>query len=54
MKEVQEHPHHTKGSLEAAIVQVMSDINKEQLIRACKLFQSRIELDSDGGDGSIE
>ena len=34
-KGVNEHPHNTKDPLKAVIVRVMSDMNKEQLIRAC-------------------
>ena len=41
--EVNEHSHNTKDSLKAGIVRVMSDMNKEQLIRACNRFQPFIE-----------
>ena len=50
-KEVTEHSHNTKDSLKAAIVRVMSDINKEQVIFACNRFRHRIEavIDASGG-----
>ena len=32
-KEVNKHPHNTKDSLKAAIVRVMSEIDKDQLIK---------------------
>ena len=53
-KKVNEHPHNTKDSLKAAIVRVMSDMNKEQLIRACNQFQPCIEAVIDASGGLIE
>ena len=53
-KEVNEHSNNTKDSLKAVIVRVMSDINKEQLIRACNRFRPRIEAVTDAGGGFIE
>ena len=53
-KEVNEHLHNTKDSLKAAIVQVMSDINKEQLIRDFNRFQPRIEAIIAASNGFIE
>ena len=43
VEETDEHPHNTNDSLKAAIFRVMSNMNKNQLIRACNQFQSRIE-----------
>jgi transposase len=42
-REVNEHPHTTKESLKAAILRIMTNINKDHLIKACKRFRSRIE-----------
>ena len=42
-KEVNEHPHNTKESLKDSIVRVMSNMNTDHLILACKRFRSRIE-----------
>ena len=53
-KEVNEHPHNTKDSLKAAIVRVMSDIIKKQLIRACNRFRPRIEAVIDANGTLIE
>ena len=50
-KEVNEHPHNTKDSLKAAIVRLMSGMNKEQLIRACNWFWPRIEEDINARGG---
>ena len=47
-KEVNEHPHNTKESLKAALVRVMSDMKKEQWIRAFNQFWPRIEAIIDG------
>ena len=38
-KEVNEHTNNTKNTLKAAIVHVMSDMHKEQLIRVCNWFR---------------
>ena len=53
-KEVNENPHNAKDSLKTAIVQVMSDMNKDQLIRACNRFRPRIEAVIDASGGFIE
>ena len=42
-KVVNKHRHNTKDSLKAAIVRVMSGMNKELLIRACNRFRPRIQ-----------
>ena len=53
-KKVNEHPHNTNISLKAVIVFVMSDINKEQLIRAYNIFRPGIEAIIDASGGFIE
>ena len=53
-KEVNEHPHNTKDSLKAAIVRVMSGMNKEQLIKTNNRFWSRIAAVIDVSGGFIE
>ena len=40
-KEINEHSHNTKDALKAAIIQVMSDMYKKQLIRAGNWFRPR-------------
>ena len=40
-EEVNEHPHNSKDSLKAAIVRVISVMNKERFISACNRFRPR-------------
>ena len=47
-------PHNTKDSLKSAIVRVMSDMNKEQLIRSCNRFRPCIEKIIDASGDFIE
>ena len=54
VKEVNEHHNNIRDSLKAAIIRVMSDMNKEQLIRACNRFRPRIEAVIDATGGFIE
>ena len=53
-KEVNKHPHNTKDSVKAFIVWVMSEIDKDQLIRACNQFQPHVKTVIDAGGGFIE
>ena len=53
-KDLNEYGHDTKNFLKAAIVRVMSDMNKEQLIRACNRFRPRIEAVINASGGFIE
>ena len=53
-KGVNEYPHNSKDSLKAAIIRIMSDMNKEQLIRGCNRFRSRRETVIDVSGGFIE
>ena len=46
-KEVNKHSQNTKDSIKTAIAQVISDRNKEQLIRTCNRFRPR--RDASGG-----
>ena len=39
-----EHPLDTKDSLKAAIIRVMSNMNQDHLIPACRRFKSRREI----------
>ena len=41
-KGVKEHTHNLKDSFKGTIVWVMSDMKKEQLMRACNRFRPRI------------
>ena len=51
---INEHPYNTKDSLKATIVRVMSDMNKEQLIKACNQFRPRIQAVIDACGRFIE
>ena len=42
-REVSEHLHNTKDSLKSAIIRVMSTMNQDHLIRACRRFRYRNE-----------
>ena len=53
-KWVNEHPNNIKDSLKAPIVWVMSDMNKEQLVRAFNRFRSHIEAVIDASGGFME
>ena len=53
-EEVNEYPHKTKDSLKAVIVWVMSNMNKELLIKAWSRFRPRIEAVFDASDGLIK
>lgn len=50
-KEVNEHYHSTIDSLKATIVRVMSSMDQQHLIKACRRFRSRVEavIQADGG-----
>lgn len=43
-EEVNKYPHNIKVSLKAFIVRVMSNMNINHLILACRRFKSRIEV----------
>ena len=49
-RETNKHPHNTITSLTEAITTVMTNMDKEHLIRACSRFRQRIEavIDADG------
>ena len=49
-----EYPYNTKDSLKATMIQIISDVNKEQIIRACNWFRPRIEAVIDASGGFIE
>ena len=53
-RETNRHPHNTIASLKAAIVQVMSEMNKDHLISACLRFQTCIEAVIEAKVGFIE
>jgi len=42
-RETNKHPHNTLDSLRAAITRVMTHMDEDHLIRACKRFRQRIE-----------
>ena len=42
-RETNKHPHNTLDSLKADITRVMTHMDRDNLIRACKRFQRRIE-----------
>jgi len=42
-RETNKHPHNTLDSLRAAIIRVMTHMDENHLIRACKRFRQRIE-----------
>jgi hypothetical protein len=42
-RQVNKQPHNTVASLKAKILEVMADIDRKVVIRACKKFRSRIE-----------
>ena len=42
-RETNKHPHITPDSLRAAITRVMTHMDEDHLIRACKCFRQRIE-----------
>ena len=53
-RETNRHPHNTIASLKAAIVQVMSEMNKDHLISACRRFRPRLEAVIEAKGGFIE
>ena len=53
-KEINKHPYITKDPLIAAIVLIMTDMNKEQLIKVCNRFRQSIEVIIDISGGVIE
>ena len=42
-RETNKHPHNTLDSFRAAITRLMTHMDKDRLIRACKRFRERIE-----------
>ena len=53
-RETNRHPHSTIAALKAAIVQVMSKMNRDPLITACGRFRARIEAVIEAKGGFIE
>lgn len=53
-RETNKHPHNTIDSFKAAIIRVMTNINKDQLILTCKRFRTRIEAVIAAGGNFIE
>jgi len=53
-REVNKHFLNTKDSLKAAIVKIMSNINKIHLIQACQRFRSHIEAIIEAESGFIK
>jgi len=42
-RETNKYPHNTLDSLRAAITRIMTHMDEDHLIRACKRFRQRIE-----------
>ncbi|CAB3226072.1 unnamed protein product [Arctia plantaginis] len=42
-RDTSKHPHNTLESLKATITRVMTQMNKDHLLRACRRFRQRIE-----------
>ncbi|CAB3237907.1 unnamed protein product [Arctia plantaginis] len=42
-RDTNKHPHNTLESLKATITRVMTQMNKDHLLRACRRFRQRIE-----------
>jgi len=53
-REVNKRPHNTVASLKAKISEVMADMDRKVVIRACKKFQSRIEAVVEASGDFIE
>jgi hypothetical protein len=53
-RETKLHPHSTRATLKAAIVQVMSEMNEDHLLSACHRLQTRIKAVIEAKGGFIE
>lgn len=53
-RETNRHPHSTTAAQKAAIVQMMSKMNRDHLIAACGRFRARIEAVIEAKGGFIE
>jgi len=54
LREVNKQPHNTLASLRAKIAEVMANMNREVVIRACKKFSSQIEAVVEANGDFIE
>ena len=53
-REVNNYPHNTLASLKVKISEVMTNIDREVVTRACKKFRPRIEAVVEASGGFIE